>query len=78
MNRCPPHIRIAPHNLNANGDECGACIMKEVFFLYHSRLELLDTLADLLQSHAHLRQRLAERERELDRYRPNPIVRGES
>lgn len=71
MNRCQRHIRVKPHNLNAKGEECGACIMGEVWFLYQSRLEVLDVLADLLRAHAELRTRLSQVENRLMFYEPN-------
>lgn len=72
MNRCPKHQMIRVQNLNApGGEECGACIMAEVYFLYQSRLDVLDTLADLLQSHAEIRHGLSDSKRQLAFYQPN-------
>lgn len=75
MHRCARHIRVKPHNLHADGgrEECGACVMEEVFFLHHSRLDLLDTIAGLLQSHAEMRKRLADSERRLAYYEPERL-----
>lgn len=72
MNRCTKHQSVRSHNLNANGgsEECGACIMLEVFFLWHSRLDILETLADTLQRASALRARLSEVERRLVFYEP--------
>ena len=56
MNRCAKHTAIAPHNLHAHGEECGACIMREVAYLHTVvMMDLLDTLASLLRQHAQAR-----------------------
>ena len=55
MNRCTKHQAIPPHNLNAHGEECGACVMREVAFLYQRELGLLETIASLLRQHAQAR-----------------------
>jgi hypothetical protein len=68
MNRCARHIRVRTHNLNAAGgsEECGACIMEEVYFLLGSRLDVLEVLAESLQRGAKLRNRVSELEMRLD------------
>jgi hypothetical protein len=70
--RCPKHGPVPPNNQNAeNGEaECGGCIMAEVYFLWESRLDVLDVLAGLLISHAQLRTRLSQNERRLAFYEP--------
>lgn len=72
MHRCPRHLRVPPHNLNADrgAEECGGCIMLEVLFLVRSRLDVLDVLAESLRAHAELRTRLAEVEGRLMFYEP--------
>jgi hypothetical protein len=68
MNRCARHIRVRTHNLNAAGgaEECGACIMEEVYFLLGSRLDILEVLADSLRRGSQLRSRVSELEMRLD------------
>lgn len=70
--RCTKHRQIPEHNLNVGGAaECGACIMAEVYWLFQSRLDCLETIAGLLQSHAEMRVRLAQNEHRLAFYEPN-------
>jgi hypothetical protein len=59
--------------MNAEGgaEECGACIMAEVYFLFHSRLDVLDMFADVLQSHAEIRDALSDARLRLAFYQPN-------
>jgi hypothetical protein len=73
MNRCPKHQTIPVNNMNADGGaaECGACIMAEVYYLFQSRLDVLDTLANLLQAHAEIRSALSDSKRQLAFYQPN-------
>lgn len=70
MNRCKKHRSIAPHNMNADdgAQECGACIMYDVFLCDRSRLEILDGYANLLRHHAEIRVALAEARRRLEFY----------
>lgn len=72
MHRCARHIRVRNHNLNADAgsEECGGCIMEEVFFLAASRLDLLDVIANLLTAQTRLRRRLSDNERRLAFYEP--------
>lgn len=72
MNRCARHIRVPVHNLNATGgaEECGGCIMEEVFFLVASRLDVLEVLADLLSHHAKIRTELSQARARLEFYEP--------
>lgn len=71
--RCAKHAALSHHNLNAEGGtaECGACIMREVALLYRERLDLLDTIADLLRRHAEIRKALSEAQHNLDYYQKN-------
>lgn len=72
MNRCKNHTAIPPHNLNANGDECGACIMREVAWMHDVILvDLLDTIAKLLRQHAQARVTIGQLHEELRMYRPD-------
>ena len=73
MHRCSKHQAIPANNMNADGgaEECGACIMAEVYFLFRSRLDVLDTFADLLQSHAEIRTALSDSKRRLAFYQPD-------
>jgi hypothetical protein len=67
---------VRNHNLNAAGgsEECGACIMLEVHFLFHSRLDILETLAEALHRCAFLRTRLSQAETRLLTYEPNRVM----
>lgn len=73
MNRCARHMRVPVNNLNAAGgsEECGGCIMEEVFFLVASRLDILEILADLLVHHAKIRVQLSEARARLEFYEPS-------
>ena len=72
MNRCKRHTAIPPHNLNADGDECGACIMREVAWMHDIILvDLLDTIATLLRQHAQARVLIGQLGAELRMYRPD-------
>ena len=70
--RCAKHTGVRAHNRNAEDHdaECGACIMEEVLYLMESRLDILDTLAGVLEAHAEVRTRLSEAERRLVFYEP--------
>jgi len=73
MHRCSKHQAIPANNMNAEGgrEECGACIMAEVYFLFQSRLDVLDTLANLLQAHAEIRGSLSDAKRRIAFYEPH-------
>lgn len=73
VQRCKRHATVPHHNLNAEDGtaECGACVMAEVYFMFHTRLELLDTMADLFRAHAELRTALSKAQGELEFYRGN-------
>lgn len=79
MNRCKKHEAVRPHNLNANGNECGACIMREVAWLHDIVVvDLLDTIATLLRQHAQARVEIGHLASELRFYRPDAQTGGES
>lgn len=74
--RCPRHYNVPPHNMDAQGGtaECGACIMLEVTFLYHTQLDLLDEIADLLIMGAKKRARITELQQRLARYEAPTVI----
>ena len=67
--RCPRHQSVRTHNLNAGTpdtpNECGGCIVEEVHVLYMQRLDLLETIAYLMETRAMIRRRLSEVETRL-------------